>query len=179
MPRASALAGILLAVLAACSNPTDPAAEPARPAQPASPTPTPTPTVPSLLPPAAVPAGTLAPGIREADPTALALAREYTDRFYRGQIDLLYDEFTPGLREVLSLEQLSTLHEHVGTNFGKETGVLAEDAQSNEEYRAFVRWARFDKTDEVIEIRWTLRRDDNSVAEFWIRPAAGKDAGGS
>lgn len=166
-----AIAGVLVGTLAACSTPPSPPADPAVPA--------PSATASSVAaakeiaaPPAAAPEPDLVPpGLRAADPTALALVREHTARFYRGETDLLYDQFSSELRQVLSLEQLSTLHEYVGQNFGKEIRVLAEDAQSNDEYRAFVRWARFDKIDEVIEIRWTLRRDDNSIAEFWIRPA--------
>ncbi len=110
----------------------------------------------------------------ETHAAMLAKVHEYTERFYRGEIDLLYDEFSPGLKQELSLEQFSILYEYVGQNFGKQTQIIKEDAATNDEYRGFVRWARFAKTDEIIEIRWTLRRDDNSIAEFWIRPAKRK-----
>ena len=110
----------------------------------------------------------------ETHAAMLAKVHEYTERFYRGEIDLLYDEFSPGLKQELSLEQFSTLFQYVGENYGKQIQIIKEDAATKDEYSGFVRWARFDKTDEIIEIRWTLRRDDNSIAEFWIRPAKRK-----
>ena len=79
--------------------------------------------------------------------------------------------FSPGLKEEVSLEQLSTVYEYVRQNFGKQTEIISEDTAINDEYRGFVRWARFEKTDRIIEIRWTLRRDDDTIAEFWIRPS--------
>ena len=108
------------------------------------------------------------------DPDELAVVHEYTQMFYRGEIDLLHAKFSDELRESLTLAQLSTLYEHVGTTFGKEQHVLLEDSQRNEEYRAFARFARFDKTEEVIEIQWILKTADAQVAGFFIRPAKRK-----
>jgi hypothetical protein len=48
--------------------------------------------------------------------------------------------------------------------------VIAEDSQVKNDYRGFVRWARFDKTDAIIEIQWILRPNDE-IAGFYIRPA--------
>ncbi len=112
----------------------------------------------------------------EGDATLLQQGSEYTERFYRGEIDLLYDEFSPGLRQELSLEQFSTIHQYVGETFGTQLQIVREDVATSDEYRAFIRWARFDKTEQIIEIRWTLRRDDDSIAEFWIRPAQAETA---
>ena len=61
-------------------------------------------------------------------------------------------------------------------NFGQEIGVIAEDSSTRGEFRGFVRWARFDETDEVIELQWILRANDE-VAGFFIRPAARKESG--
>ncbi len=167
------IVGTVLLVAVGCSGRTEPAPEPASTElAPAAETPeTPVPSslsVNTVAPRAATP--------RPApDAAMLAKVHEYTERFYRGEIDSLYDEFSPGLKQELSLEQFSTVYEYVGENLGEEIQVVGEDAATNDEYRGFVRWARFEKTDEVIEIRWTLRRDDNSIAEFWIRPAGKKD----
>ena len=167
--------GTLLLVAVGCSSRTEPAPEPAATQLPpvAERSATPVPASPSVQFAAEhAAASTPAP-----DAAILARVRECTERFYRGEIDLLYDEFSPGLRQQLSLEQLSTLYEYVGENFGKQTEIIGEDAAANDEYHGFVRWARFDKTDEIIEIRWTLRRDDHSIAEFWIRPTQKKIGG--
>ncbi len=168
MVRTTLIVGTLLVVAVSCSSRTEPAPEPASTPPAASETSvTPVPSSPSANPDAQRAA---APG-PASDAAMLAKVHDYTARFYRGEIDLLYDEFSPGLKQELSLEQFSTLYEYVGENFGKQTQIIEEDAAATDEYRGFVRWARFDKTDDIIEIRWTLRRDDNSIVEFWIRPA--------
>ena len=155
------IVGTVLLVAVGCSGRTEPAPEPVStqlaPAAEASATP--------------VPASRSVNSVAQPDAAMLAKVHDYTERFYRGEIDLLYDEFSPGLKQEFSLEQFSTLYEYVGENFGKQTQIIGEDAADNDEYRGFVRWARFDKTDAIIEIRWTLRRDDNSIVEFWIRPS--------
>jgi hypothetical protein len=104
------------------------------------------------------------------DPEEFATVRRYTAMFYRGELDLLFESFSEEMREVLPMEQLSALHEHAITNFGTETRVIAEDSQVKNDYRGFVRWARFDKTDAIIEIQWILRPNDE-IAGFYIRPA--------
>jgi hypothetical protein len=77
---------------------------------------------------------------------------------------------------VVPLERLTLMHEHAIETFGREIGVIAEDSSTKGEYRGFVRWARFDKTDEVIELQWILRANDE-VAGFFIRPAAREGEG--
>jgi hypothetical protein len=72
------------------------------------------------------------------------------------------------------MEQLSALFEQVITDYGKETRVIAEDSQQNEEFRAFVRWAHFEKTDEIIEVQWILRLSSDEIAGFFVRPAKRK-----
>ena len=123
--------------------------------------PTPPPATPPPPPPAAA----------SAQPPGLAAVHGYTAMFYRGELDLLHAKFTPEMREQIPLDQLSTIHEHMLTNYGKEVRVIGEDAQSNEDYRAFVRWASFDKTDQVIEVQWILRAKSDEIAGFFIRPA--------
>ena len=48
--------------------------------------------------------------------------------------------------------------------------MIGEDSAVKKDYRGFVRWAQFDKTDQVIEIQWILRPNDE-IAGFFIRPA--------
>jgi hypothetical protein len=78
------------------------------------------------------------------------------------------------MRGVLSMEQLSALYEQVITDYGKETRVIAEESQQNEEFRAFARWAHFEKTDEIIEVQWILRLSSDEIAGFYVRPAKRK-----
>jgi hypothetical protein len=164
--RTAVIVGTLLLVAVGCSSRTEPTPETQLAAADET-SATPLPTSPSVSSVAERPA---AP-VTAPDAALRAKVHEYTERFYRGEIDLLYDEFSPGLKEEFSLQQFSTLYEYVGEHFGNEIQIIGEDAATSDEYRGFVRWARFDKTEEIIEIRWTLRRDDDSIAEFWIKPA--------
>jgi hypothetical protein len=118
------------------------------------------------LTPVPVPPGTGAPG---ADPR-FERVRAYTEQFYRGDLDKLYERFSPEMRSTLPLDRLRALRAQVAERYGKEVAVLGEDSQVKGEYRGFVRWARFDRYDGVMEVQWILRNDD-SVAGLFVRPA--------
>jgi hypothetical protein len=120
----------------------------------------------SATPPATPPA----PLRQPVDPAEVAAVAEYTRMFYEGRIEALHAKFSEEMQGVLSLEQLTAMYRNAVDNYGKETQVLAEDSDVKGDYRAFVRWARFDKTEEVIELQWILRPDD-AIAGFYIRPA--------
>jgi len=126
-----------------------------------------TPTAPS---PAGVPVAPQTPPQPNVDPAELTTVREYTEMFYKGQLDLLHAEFSDEMREVVPMEQLNSMFEHAVTTYGEEIRVIAEDMQTRDDLRGFVRWARFDKTEEVIEIQWILKQNDE-IAGFFIRPA--------
>jgi len=134
---------------------------------------------PQAPPPAAAPAPqrSAAPSPAAAmNPADFAMVREYTELFYAGNLDVLHEKFSEEMREVLSMTQFVDLHAHMRENYGEETTVIAEDTQTKGDYRGFVRWARFDKTDEIIEVQWILNPDD-VIAGFYLRPAARKVSG--
>lgn len=100
----------------------------------------------------------------------LDVVHELTRQFYAGDLESIHERFTPDMKKTMSIVQLERFHTDVVTHYGKETKLIGEESQSNEEYRAFARWARFDKTDEVIEVQWILAQDD-SVAGLFVKPA--------
>ena len=73
-------------------------------------------------------------------------------------------------------EQDTTQGPPPARRFTEEVEVVAEDAAVRGEYRGFVRWARFDKHDGLIEVQWILRPDD-TIAGLFVRPAKPKDEG--
>ena len=101
------------------------------------------------------------------------VVQRYTEMLYRGETDLLFEKFSPEMKGTLPLDQLSTLYEQILTRYGTETRVIDRDAKVRGEYRGFVRWAEFDKTDEIIEVQWILREDD-TIAGLFVRPAQRK-----
>ena len=172
MIRRVGSAALLLVLAASCSGDSRPTGEagqaqvaPAAPPQAPAAVPSPAPPSVPLTPPA--------PTKPALDPQVAALGHRYTEMFYQGELDLLYQKFSDEMRGVLPLDKLSALYENAAKTYGKQSVVIAEDSKANESYRGFVRWARFDKTDEVIEIQWILRPDD-TIAGFFIRPAPKK-----
>jgi hypothetical protein len=135
---------------------------------------------PQAPPPAAAPPApqrSAAPSPAAAmNPADFATVREYTELFYAGNLDVLHEKFSAEMREVLTMTQFVRLHAHMRENYGEETVVIAEDTQTKGDFRGFVRWARFDKTDEIIEVQWILKPDD-VIAGFFLRPAARKVSG--
>jgi hypothetical protein len=113
------------------------------------------------------------PPAPQVDPAIASTAHRYTEMFYDGKLDLLHEEFSEEMQDIVPMEQLNAMFEHAVTNYGEEAGVIAEESQTRGDYRGFVRWARFDKTDEVIEVQWILKPNDE-IAGFYIRPAKRK-----
>ena len=168
------LLAVMLLVVIGCSG-SQPEAEPVENlSAPVSPAATPTETAVATPPKTTVPAAPPPPDKPAVDAEGLAVVREYTRMFHGGELDLLHQKFSDEMRGVLSMEQLSALYEQVITDYGKETRLIAEDSQRNEEYRAFVRWAHYEKTDEIIEVQWILRTSDDEIAGFFVRPAKRK-----
>jgi hypothetical protein len=94
----------------------------------------------------------------------------YTDQFYAGEFDKLHDKFSDEMKTTVSLDKLREIHAFVAERYGHEVQVLGEDQQTKDDYRGFVRWARFSDYDGVIEIQWILHPDD-TVAGFLIEPS--------
>ena len=69
-----------------------------------------------------------------------------------------------------SLLRSPSTHVYCDAALPEGAEVLGEESQQKGEYRGFVRWARFEKFDGVIEVLWILREDD-SIAGFYVRPA--------
>jgi len=160
----------LLVLLAGCSGgggapETAPPDESPPSTTASAPVPTPSPPPPS---PVSIQAVTAAPSA--VDPAEFAAVREYTQMFYDGRLDELFDRFTDEMRQVVPRRQLEMIRDHAVETYGKETRVIGEDTQTKDDTRGFVRWARFDKTEDVIELQWFLKPDDR-IAGFFIRPA--------
>lgn len=151
---ASTLLLVAVALSAACGG--SPSPEPSATGAPTAPAP------PGLAVNTIPPPGTPDPG--------LDLVHEATLDFYAGDLTKLHGRFSPELAKSLTLEQLIALHRHIVEEYGKEVAVLSEDSQSKNQYRGYVRFAKFDKFPDPIEVQLILKPDD-TIAGFFIRPA--------
>ncbi len=104
----------------------------------------------------------------EVDGLEVALA--YTSKFYSGELDGLFAEFSDEMKAIMPLEQLEQNHAEFAEKFGREIEMVYEESKIDGDQRSFVRWARFENHDGVIGVQWILHPDD-SVAGFFIRPA--------
>ncbi len=92
-----------------------------------------------------------------------------TDQFYSGELEDVHQRFSAEMKQQVTPERLRLMHEYMVANFGKEVEVVDTDAKQDDEYRGFVRWAKFDKHDGLIKIQWYLKPDD-TVGGFRIEP---------
>lgn len=106
---------------------------------------------------------------RTPDP-GLKVVRELTNQFYRGDLVHLHDRFSAEMKKTLSVEQLAAMRAKMEQDYGKEVALIGEDWKIKDRYRGFVRWARFDKSTDPIEIQWILHLKDDEVAGFFMRP---------
>jgi hypothetical protein len=90
--------------------------------------------------------------------------------FYAGEMDELREKFSEEMKAEFPPGRLELMRDRVRDGLGEETEVVDEDSQVRDEYRGFVRWARFSKHDGLVEIQWVLRQDD-TIAGFIIREA--------
>jgi hypothetical protein len=100
----------------------------------------------------------------------LELVRRYTQMFYAGETEKLREKFSEEMQDEFPPGRLKVMRERVQLNLGEEIEVIGEDSQARDDYRGFVRWARFSKHEGVVEIQWVLRKDD-TIAGFIIREA--------
>ena len=115
----------------------------------------------------AVGCGNSAPPPPAADP-GLEVVRRYTQMFYSGETEKLRENFSEEMKDEFPEGRLQVMLDRVRLNLGEEIEVVGEDSQTRDDYRGFVRWARFSKHEGVVEIQWVLREDD-TVAGFIIR----------
>ena len=105
----------------------------------------------------------------------LEVVREYTRMFYDGQMEELRERFSEEMKAEFPPGRLQVMRERVREGLGEEIEVVGERSQARDEYRGFVRWARFSKHDGLIEIQWVLRQDD-TISGFIIQEAqAGRE----
>jgi hypothetical protein len=160
---------LLLAAAVGCGSAPEqsPLSQPA-----AAPAPAPAPAT-APAPPVAPAPGTsglrakaiVAPAVAGAD-----VADRYTQMFYSGEVGPLFEHFSDEMKKVLPLPQLTERQAQFLEQFGRELALVHQESKLDGNYRAFVRWARFEKREGVFGVQWILR-DDDSVAGFFVRAA--------
>jgi murein DD-endopeptidase MepM/ murein hydrolase activator NlpD len=98
-------------------------------------------------------------------------ARTYTDWFYGGAIERLWERFSPALRLHLgSAEGLRAFRRQIATQAGRETEMIEERVVPWLGAVIYSRVARFSRASTPISVQWTLG-DKGVVHAFFVRPA--------
>jgi murein DD-endopeptidase MepM/ murein hydrolase activator NlpD len=128
------------------------------------------PSVPVL--PEAPERGAGGPGgvVGDAAAAAKDLGRRYTEWFYAGEMDRLWQRFSPEMRKLFaSAEQVRAFRQQVLVQVGQEQEVLDERVTSEGGNQIYVRTARFSGTPQPIVVTWGLA-GDGAILGFSVRP---------
>ncbi|MDP9122639.1 MAG: M23 family metallopeptidase, partial [Acidobacteriota bacterium] len=108
------------------------------------------------------------PTSRAVDPAETA--RRYTAWFYAGELDKIWDRFSPEMRQTIGgADKLRNFRDQALAQLGVEQTVLDERVRPAGIYKAYERRARFTATQVPMLVQWTLTAD-GTVAGFFIRP---------
>jgi hypothetical protein len=107
-------------------------------------------------------------GVAEGS-AAIEHCRKLTERFYKDELQAVFDEFSDEMKSEVPLAKLTAIRDKVRSELGSETQLLREKVDMEGDYFECRRHARFDKFAGVIELIWYLRQDDR-VAGFFVRP---------
>ena len=108
----------------------------------------------------------------DAHAGTLELGRRFTEAFYAGELDPLWNRMILEMRDAAggSVEELGSFREKVAELAGEEREVLHEEVLRDQELDVYRRVAVFDKATEPMVVQWGL--DENrAIADFFIRPA--------
>lgn len=99
------------------------------------------------------------------------VARSYTQDFYRGELEKIHGQFSAEMKESVTLQKLTAIHQQLVTRFGKEAELLGEDLADQGDVIGYRRTARFEEGT-VLEVLWAVR-PDGEIAGFFIRQVEG------
>jgi hypothetical protein len=98
-----------------------------------------------------------------------AAVENYTQQFYDGKLEELYESFSDSAKQDFSMQDLVDLRDRMLAEYGREVEVVATRKEEKESYRAFFRAARFSDDERLIEVAWLIG-PDGSVGGIYITP---------
>lgn len=115
--------------------------------------------------------GACAGGDRDA--AVLERGRMYTNWFYDGNFSLLWNRFSPEMRQTFpSAEKLAQFAGRTVKGLGTEQGDVREHVRAEESVKVYTRTAAFTGSPERAILQWALS-NDGDVTGFFIRPDTG------
>ena len=104
------------------------------------------------------------------DSATLELGRQFTQWFYAGEDQKLWEKFGPQMREAMgAVANLPGFRDQVATQLGEETAVTEETTMEAQGYKIYLRTSTFSKMDSPILTQWAIA-EDGTIGGFFIRP---------
>jgi hypothetical protein len=111
-----------------------------------------------------------APLALAADARTLALGRELSEQFERGDVAALWARMTPEMRQSIGGEaEFVEQRDRVIRDDGPETGVIREDTEVSGPHRIYRRIARRNVGETPTLMEWTMDANGR-IVELLIRP---------
>ena len=105
-----------------------------------------------------------------AESPDIAKGRDATKRFYAGELDSLWEEMAPPMREALqSPAGLQAFRSQIATQLGTEEDVLTETVTPLQDHRLYRRIVRYSKVDTPVVVQWAFD-PDSRIGGFAVRP---------
>lgn len=113
------------------------------------------------------------------DRSPMALGQTYTDWFYRGDVDQLWERFTPELQDAFGArDSLVAYRERTVADLGRETGAPREAVSDAGPMQVYARVADFERASDPMLLEWAID-SSGAISGFVLRPAVGAPAAGT
>ena len=109
-----------------------------------------------------------------AEDETMERGRHFTDLFYTGQFDELWESMSPELQGVFGgVAQMGAMRHMLTEQLGSEAEVIEEKVRPEGGMTTYIRKAKFEKLDQPLFVLWTF--DDQGIATgFQVSPNAGE-----
>ena len=114
----------------------------------------------------------------EAPPetSPMALGQTYTDWFYSGRVDELWDRFTPELQSAFGAQDsLRVYRERTVGELGPETGAPREAVSETGRTQVYARVSDFELAPDPMLLEWAID-SSGAISGFVLRPAPAQTA---
>jgi hypothetical protein len=104
------------------------------------------------------------------DSATLEMGRQFTQWFFAGEDQKLWEKFGPEMKQALgAVANLTGFRDQVATQLGNETEVTEETVTEAQGYKVYLRTSTYSKVGTPVITQWAIA-DDGIIGGFFIRP---------
>lgn len=107
-----------------------------------------------------------------AQDATLELGRTQTEAFFAGELEPIWDDMTPDMREALgTLEDFEAFRAQLEADIGTEDTILDEDTSRSNGMDIYTRTGQWSDVDAPVVVQWAFDGEEN-IAGFVVQPQA-------